>query len=104
MNKTKKELLEELVRERICAAVANIGSLQVEVLDHDKVQGVVVQVEIHKSCTDQAIAIANEQVRTMLNEFAASRPDDPCLAGWTVSFTRNGRTIATSWCSGNCAA
>jgi hypothetical protein len=91
--------LEQILEELITPTVGALGSTYIEVQDHDEIHGVLVQVEVRPAVAMQEVANANKAVRELL-VLLASKNLHPCMNSWSACFTRDGRTIATSWPKG----
>ena len=91
----------EALRLRIDEFVSDIGSLYIEVQDHGSIHGILIQVELNEKASAESVTAANDQVQRVLRELVAGDPGDVCLAGWLAAFTKEGRTIATSWQTGS---
>ena len=92
--------IEQVILERIEPVLTSLGEPYIEVQDHDSIQGVMIQVEVRSSATPEDIKRANRLVRSLLEKIVQEHPNDPCIAGWTTSFTKNGSTLARSWPGG----
>ncbi len=92
--------LEERIRLRVQEAVEEVGPLYIEVQDHDQIHGVLIQIDVSTEQALMSIGKVNKTIREVLQNMVAESPEDKCLAGWTACFTAEGRTIASSWQSG----
>jgi hypothetical protein len=97
---TAKLPLDERIRLRVQEAAEEIGQLYIEVQDHDQIHGVLIQIEVGTKPALMSIGKANTTIREILQNMVAESPEDKCLAGWTACFTAEGKTIASSWQSG----
>jgi hypothetical protein len=91
--------LEQVIAERIAPAVHALGSSYIELQDHGDIHGVLVQVEVRPEVPTGHVASANEEIRTLLLQLALENPHK-CMAAWSACFTRDGRTMASSWPTG----
>jgi hypothetical protein len=87
--------LDEAVRLAMNELISGLGSVDVEVIDHDSIQGLNVNIHVHAATSETDLAELSQGVSKRLREFANSAPNDKCLDSWVATFNRDGKVLST---------
>jgi hypothetical protein len=87
--------LEEVVRIGVSELMAGIGSLYVEVQDHDRIQGLLVVVEVGPATPEREAEQLRKEVGSYLRQLARANAGNRCAEEWSAVFKSGGQVVAS---------
>jgi len=87
--------LDEAVRLAMNELISGFGSVDVEVIDHDSIQGLNVNIHVHAETSETDLVELSQRVSKRIRELASAAPNDKCLDSWLATFSRAGKVLST---------